>query len=432
MNGERQTCNPIFHIISHTRMAAMAIAIAAVLTGPMQGQTFNVIYNFAAGPDGAYPVSGLTIDAAGNIYGTTAAGGTGQCAYEWVTGCGTVFKLSQSNGAWQLTSLYSFAGGADGSCPQARVVIGPDGSLYGTTSQGGGTYYCEAIKDGFGTVFNLRMTSTTSTTPSSSWSETVLHRFGGRSSDGKWPTWSDLIFGQDGELYGTTVYGGTRQGGTLFVLGRTNRNWKEGVPYSFIGGGVYSGVISDRLGNLYGTYYNSEYGVVYELMPSTSGWVEQTLYTFQGGTNGYDPMGGLVFDQSGNLFGTTAFGGTGGAGTVYELSPSSGGWVFTTLYNFPSGAFGPSASLTIDVSGSLYGTTASDGPSYAGSVFKLTCSGNGWTYTSLHDFIGSDGNSPMGTIALDSRGNVWGTASGGGTGLGCPASGCGVVWEITP
>jgi uncharacterized repeat protein (TIGR03803 family) len=165
--------------------------------------------------------------------------------------------------------------------------------------------------------------------------------------------------------------------------------------------------------------------VVYELMRAGSNRLEKTLYTFQGTGDGDLPDGGLIFDSSGNLYGTTVEAGLGG-GTVFELTPSNGNWIFTVQYAFTDRGE-PMSSLAMDAAGNLYGTTVVGGPYQKGSVFKLTPSNGSWTYTSLHDFTGgSDGGNPVSNVVFDASRNLYGTASSGG------AYGDGVVWKITP
>jgi uncharacterized repeat protein (TIGR03803 family) len=189
-------------------------------------------------------------------------------------------------------------------------------------------------------------------------------------------------------------------------------------------------VIFDRVGNLYGTTvaggaYSG--GLVFQLTPSGSGWTETILHNFQGPSDGTFPIGGLIFDQAGNLYGTTS--GNGGTGSVFELSPSQGGWTFTLLHDFTPirGLSGPYAGVTMDAAGNLYGDTLGGAYGY-GEIFKLTPEGNGsWTYTDLYDFFGAeDGSMPYGKVLVDNNGNLFGTASEGG------AHGAGVIWEITP
>jgi uncharacterized repeat protein (TIGR03803 family) len=189
-------------------------------------------------------------------------------------------------------------------------------------------------------------------------------------------------------------------------------------------------VTVDDHGNLYGTTSlggANGGGVVYELSPSGSGWKQTVLYTFQGLSDGQNPVGGVVLDPAGNLYGTTFDGGINGGGTVYQLSPSGGGWTFTVLYSFSGGYGGPYNKLTLDAKGNIYGFTNGDGANGLGSVFKLTPANGGWTFTGLYDFVGgTEGASPYGSVAVDSDGNVFGTAAVGGS------QNQGVVFEITP
>jgi uncharacterized repeat protein (TIGR03803 family) len=260
----------------------------------------------------------------------------------------------------------------------------------------------------------------------------VIHNFSGR--DGALPE-GDIIFDQSGNIYGTTISGGLGIG-VIYELTPSGGGWTETVLY-YCGQGAgdgapYGGVILHPSGNLFGTFvyaqpYNS--GAVYELSRSGSGWKRSMLYQFSGGDDGYEPEGGLMLDSAGNLYGTTTGGGSGGGGTVFELTPSNGGWTFKTLYSFPchQPCQGPLGKLVMDDAGNLYGTTNGDGAYGKGSVFKLTPSSGGWTYTSLHDFTGgSDGGFPISSLVFDANGNLYGTASDGGS------NGAGVVFEITP
>jgi uncharacterized repeat protein (TIGR03803 family) len=186
-------------------------------------------------------------------------------------------------------------------------------------------------------------------------------------------------------------------------------------------------VIFDKAGNLYGTASQgglSGAGVVYQLTPTDSGWTESILYNFSGGSDGGSPTG-QVFDQAGNLYGATALGGSGGGGTVFMLSPSGSNWTYTLLHSF-KGSEGPMTSLSIDASGSLYGTTYLDGAYGLGSVFKLTPSNGGWIFTSLHDFTGVEGYLASSTVVFDARGNLYGETWAGG------AHRDGTLWKITP
>lgn len=403
-------------------LALLAIVLVAMLALPSQAQTFSVLHAFTGAGDGSVPSSGLTIDRAGNFYGTTSSGAAGY---------GTVFKLSRAGSGWLLTTLYQFQGGDDGGLPQARVVFGPDGSLYGTTSSGG---------TGSGTVFNLKPPTTNCRSSSCPWTETVLYRFTG-GSDGGQPGYGDLTFDGAGNIYGTTSYGGEGCAayagcGVVFKLTRSGAAWTESVLYHFQesdGQTPFSGVIFDSAGNLYGTLVyggtNGE-GVVYELTPSEGGWTQTTLYNFGRAPDGGNPFGGLAMDQHGNLYGTTSQGGTGSSGTVYQLRPAGGSWIYYTLYSF-TGQGGPRDSPTLDTSGNLYATVYDGGNNGLGNVFKLSAGPGGRTYTDLHDFDFTEGYSPLGGVVLDSNGNLYGTAQLGGNIPGC-GIGCGLIWEITP
>ena len=405
--------------------AALALAIVLGLTivsTPAQSQTFNVLHNFTGGGDGASPGAGLTMDKGGNLYGTTESGADGY---------GTVFKLAHTRSGWALNPLYSFAGNQDGASPGARVIIGPNGTLYGTTSHGGGSG-CGG--NGCGTVFNLRPPLNATTNALTDWTETVLYGFTG-GADGAFPV-GDLVFDQEGNIYGTTVAGGSSQMGTVYELTPSDGGWTENVLWTFGGGNdggkPRAGVIFDNAGNLYGTTQiggTNGFGSIFQLAPAGSGWSQSTLYSFQNGNDGGSPAGGLIFDPSGSLYGTATSKGQGGGGTAFELTPRQNGtWAFSVLYAFAGqGGGGPQASLAMDAAGNLYGTTYKDGASGSGSAFRLTPSNGSWVYTDLHDFsLGSDGAQPVGNLVLDADGNLYGTAFAAG------GFGYGVVFEITP
>jgi uncharacterized repeat protein (TIGR03803 family) len=405
-------------------LSILFVLTALVSTSLVEAQTFSVLHSFNGGSDGADPVAGLTIDAAGNLYGTAEGGSDNY---------GTVYKVTHKSGGWVFTPLYTFAGGNDGVDPEARVIFGPGNVLYGTTVYGG-TGECNG---GCGTVFMMRPATHACKTALCPWTETVLYSFMG-GSDGLNPLYGDVAFDKSGNIYGTTQRGGASGNGTVYELTPSASGWTKATLYDFTGGTdgalPYSGVILDLAGNLYGTTSggghnncNGGCGTVYQLTPSESGWTENTLYAFQGESDGGQPEGGLIFDESGNLYGTTYYYGGSQYGTVYELVASNGIWALTTLYSFTGGIAQPRSSLIMDGVGSLYGTSESGGFYGCGTVFKLTPSGSGWTYTSLHDFsCGGDGAAPYGNVTLDANGNIYGTAAGGG------AYGNGVVWEITP
>jgi uncharacterized repeat protein (TIGR03803 family) len=416
MAHQSQHHSLIFGVTRRGAPVALAVAITFGLTAFMiqsaKAQTLTVLHDFTRGKDGASPEAGLSIDGAGNLYGTANSGGS--------AGFGTVFELAHKGRGFGFKVLHTFTGGSvgstDGGGPAARVVFGPNGTLYGSTTFGGNS--------NGGVVYNLGPAARLRT-------ETILYSFTG-GSDGDRPS-GDLIFDQAGNIYGTTSFGGSTFNGTTFELTPSGSGFTEDVLYSFTGGNdgadPVAGVISDAAGNLYGTAGAGGafgFGTVFELTGSGSSRTEQTLYSFQDASDGGIPNGGLIFDTSGNLYGTTSSGGAGGGGTVFKLTPSAGSFTFTLLFSF-TGSGGPAASLTMDAAGNIYGTTTNDGAFGQGSVFKLTPSAGGFTFTSLHDFTGGvDGGRPFSNVVFDAAGNLYGTTSQGG------ANSAGVVFEITP
>ncbi len=410
---------------------AALLAVGADLAKPAYAQTFSVIHNFSGGQDGAAPMAGLTADGAGNFYGSAARGGdAGTCGG---AGCGLIFRLAKGNSGWILTPLYRFAGGDDGASPQANVVFAADGSLTSSTFLGGGT--CDQNPEGCGTVLKLQPPASACKTALCPWTETVLYRFKG--NDGAGPLGA-IVFDQAGNLYGAATAGGLRNGGTIFELTPSGSEWTGRVIYSPYGY-PRSGAVFGSDGNLYGSDFSggNGQGSVYQLTPAGSGWLGTDLYTFANASDGGFPWAGLIFDPAGNLYGSTTAGGEGHGGTIFRMTPSGGQWIFETIYSFngPGDSrlvVGPLGSLVMDDAGSLYGTAFADGAFGRGSVFKLSPSGGGWTFTSLHDFTGgSDGAYPYSNLVFDAAGNIYGTASAGGTSANC-TGGCGVVFQITP
>jgi uncharacterized repeat protein (TIGR03803 family) len=371
----------------------------------------------AAGGDGLY--AGVIPDSAGNLYGTTIFGGSacdvidGTCFY----GSGVVYRLDTSG---QETALYSFTGGADGANPEAGVIRDSAGNLYGTTSGGGiigATCY-----SGCGVVYRL----------DTSGQETVLYSFTG-GADGAYP-YAGVIRDLAGNLYGTTPNGGSGEGsagyGVVYKLDVASPG-QEAVLYTFTGGAdganPYASVIRDSAGNLYGTTEGggsgigfAGAGVVFKV--NTAGQ-EAVLYTFTGGTDGAYPLGGVIRDSTGNLYGTTAGGGM-GYGVVYKLDVASG--QETVLYSFTGGADGanPEAGVILDSAGNLYGTTYGGGTGY-GVVYKLDVASG--QEAVLYSFTGeTDGAKPEAGVILDLAGNLYGTTSSGGADSG------GVVFKLEP
>jgi uncharacterized repeat protein (TIGR03803 family) len=420
MNNLKQlrSVTPGLHVSVGTVTLALAIVfgLAVVASQAAQAQTFNVLHTFTGGSDGGNPSAGVTIKA-GVLYGTTYEGGAGY---------GAVYQMKHVGSGWTLNPLHNFAG-SDGAIPTAPVVFGPDGALYGTTEFGGA--------NSKGNVFKLRPSPTACKTALCPWSETVIYSFEG-GTDGSQPI--GIVFGQAGNIYGTTSSGGTNANGTAYELTSSGGGWTESVQHSF--GSYYpDGLVPyrslmtfDNAGNLYGTTFlggASNAGSVFQLTPSGSGWIETVIYNFQGNGDGRFPYSGLIIDQSGNLYGTTTDAGIHGGGTVFELSPSGGGWTYSVLYSLTGSlgeSCGPAWALVMDADGNLYDMTQCDGANGLGNVFKLTNTGGSWTYTSLHDFSGSDGSFPLSGVTFDPSGNLYGTTYYGG------ANNYGVVWEITP
>lgn len=417
--------------------AVLIVAIAMVsLSAPNAATTLGTLYNFTGGSGGGYSYSNLISDGSGALYGTTAYGGNATCTHGGIpSGCGTVFKLAPpltAGGAWTETVLYSFTGGSDGGFPEAGLTFGNDGALYGTTLAGGNTN----CGSGCGTVFKL----TPPLTAGGAWIETVLYTFTG-STDGAAPK-AGLIMDDLGALYGTTMGSGTFGCGTIFKLippMTAGDVWTETVLHSFNCSDGYlprGKLISGADGALYGTTslggIFGEDGTVFKLTPPTTGsgaWTETVLDSFDG-SDGSQPLSGLVMDRAGALYGTTSGGGPGGHGTVFKLTPpltAGDAWTETMLYSFNGGDGAlPSASLIIGKSGALYGTTFEGGNittvcgDGCGMVFKLvppTITGGAWTENTLYDFTGgSDGSHPDASLISDPSGTLYGTTSGGDSG----------------
>ena len=244
-----------FHSRFRPAAAALAtgivFALVAVLAQSVQAQTFTVLHNFTNGADGGEPWAGLSMDRAGNFYGTASTGGnTSACTYPNPPGCGTVFKLSRKGSGWVFTTLYTFSG-PDGARPMARVIIRPDGSLYGTTSSGGTGPCSYGSAPACGTVFNLRPPAAACKSALCPWTETVLYSFQGF-TDGVEPTFGDLVFDGAGNIYGTTSLAVKAPMARSIKLTPSNGGWTETVFYRFQGGldGAthYAGVVFDRAG----------------------------------------------------------------------------------------------------------------------------------------------------------------------------------------
>jgi len=331
--------------------------------------------------------------------------------------------------AQTFSVIHTFTGGADGGVPHAGVTVGTPGTLYGTTFEGG-TY-------GWGTVFKLAQRG-------SGWTLSPLHEFAG-GSDGENP-WAPVTVGPNGALYGTTGFGGSTGGGTVFELQppptackTTICYWNETLLHTFQGGAndgwgnyemyynmiaSYANLTFDQAGNIYGTTAaggSSNLGVAFELTPSSGGWTINVLHSFSdNGTDGYRPEYGVIFDPAGNLYGTTESGGIQQeSGTVFELSPSGGTWTENIIYNNFGLEVYPTA-LIRDQSGNLYSSTGIG--DLEGSVFELKPSNGSWNLSTIHNFFSNCLPQP---VAMDAAGNLYGACELGGR------LDCGMVFKLT-
>jgi len=394
-------------------MLVVIIVIPVLAPGAGAASKYKTLSKFSGGKDGKFPQASLIFGQAGNLYGTTAGGGT----HQW----GIVFQLVPNlDGRWTKKVIHRFTGRPDGAGPEAGLTFDQAGNLYGTTSGGG--------VNNFGTVFKLAPNS------DGSWTESLLYSFTGR-SDGGTPL-AGLIFDQAGNLYGTTLVFESTNIGTVFKL-TPNRDgsWTESVLYRFCsvkncldGDGPRAGLTFDQAGNLYGTTElgGVHLGTVFKLTPHSNGsWTESVLYGFTDGRDGGRPVAGVIFDQNGNLYGTATEGGDlncnspSGCGVVFQLTPSlDGSWTESVLHRF-TGEDGraPLGELTFDNAGSLYGTTQQGGSVLCGYgcgiVFKLAPDSNGgWKETVLHAFADHPGAYPDAGVVLDTSGDLYGTATG--------------------
>ncbi len=419
-----QKFSPLVASLIFVTISAATVIQAAAATQLRTTVTFN-------GPNGESPYAGLILDDAGNLYGTTPNGG--------LYGYGTVFELSPGANGWTETVLYSFCQFSclEGSNPWAALLLDSEGNLYGTTTFGGA--------HSMGIVFEL------SKAANGMWAEKVLYSFcsSTKCADGSVPE-APLIFGADGQLYGTTSEGGqgsclaSNSGcGVAFELTPgANGHWSETVLYTFTGGDdggtPIAGLVADSSGNLYGNTWlggANLRGVVYELSGVSGAWTETVLHQFceyQSCFDGGYPKARLTLGPGGVLYGTTGGGGKQsnsnitGYGVVFRLASNGGVWTENVLYAF-SGADGdyPSASVVFDSRGNLYGTTVDGGTSNLGTVFELSPSGDQWNETVLHSFSGQDdGSEPYCTLAVDSAGILFGTTGFGG------AKGYGTVFGL--
>jgi uncharacterized repeat protein (TIGR03803 family) len=353
-----------FSVLAYLLAIAVACLLAGALSQPANAQTLTTVHSFAGNPDGALPTAKVIRDSDGNLYGTTTWGGA--------TNYGTVFKI---NSQGVETILHMFAGDPDGSVPWAGLVRDAQGNLYGTTT-GGGTF-------NLGAVFKITKEG----------KENVLHSFSG-SPDGASP-WAGLVLDAEGNVYGTTWYGGT--------------------------GSCKAGSGATGCGTVYKLDVNG---------------AETVLYSFAAGSDGAFPASDLIRDSQGNLYGTTQQGGTGncnlfvqGCGTVFMVSKTGEETILHSFAGYPTDGEGPEAGVIAGAKGSLYGTTYSGGIYGVGAVFELTTSG---AEKLVYSFgaVPNDGEYPSAVLVAGPAGNLYGTTQLGG-GTGCSTAGCGTLFELT-
>ncbi|HEX8814189.1 MAG TPA: choice-of-anchor tandem repeat GloVer-containing protein [Terriglobales bacterium] len=424
--------------------AAVLIPLLGTLTiapAAAAAKSEKVLYSFCSiqgCADGFEANGSLILDPAGHLYGTTRAGGTGVNKQVCPQGCGTVFELAPAvNGEWTETVLYSFcsvASCADGALPNAGLILDAAGNLYGTATPGGAS--------GHGIVFQLTHAG------NGQWTENVVYSFCSLKGcvDGSLPN-AGLIIDAAGNLYGTTSEGGGRNEGTVFELtAGLNGAWTETIIHSFgyeAADSPVGGVIFDAAGNLYGEGNGGAYGlgIVFRLTPKSIGtWSEATIYDFTGGDDGSGPGNGLSFDTHGNLYGVTNSGGMDNLGIAFELKPSERFWTMSVIHSFTgekNDGGHPSSGLIFNKSGNLYGASIQGGFNEQGAVFKLMRSDDNraWRESVAYSFNnnGGGGYYPTGDLSFDAAGNLYGTTNFGGANTGCGNSiGCGVVFEITP
>lgn len=395
-----------------------------------RAQTITVLHTFGNSTDGQNPFGGV-IESGGALYGVTAEGGTGTCPSPGTTGCGTVFTISSKG--YQV--LYNFSGPpSDGAGPgYENLLTDGKGNFYGTTVAGGtGQCTSNGAVVGCGTVFKVTNTG----------AEKVLWNFAGPPNDGAIPN-GGLAMDSSGNLYGTTIAGGNGSCSGTSVSGcgtvfEVTSGGTENVRYNFknAADGItpFSGLVLDPAGNLYGTTAeggSGDAGTVFEVTPTGS---KSILHNFslRQLADGIIPYGGLVRDSSGNLYGTATGGGAKcSCGIVFEIS----GGIFMVMHTFagsPTDGAGPYATLFLDSKGNLYGATVTGGASGNGSVFEIPIGG---AEKMLASFNGTtQGNEPFGSVWTSGpNSDIYGTTGyGGSTKCTVGVGGCGTLFRVAP
>ena len=427
-----------FVSIAFGRAARLTAALVAVVVAcAAQTPTLTTLYSFNGGPtDGANPSAGLVFGGNGSLFGATPYGGA--------AGLGTLFELTPGT-PWTEQLLYSFQGGSDGAYPAGPLLLGTGGVFYGATFAGGST--------GNGTVFEL----TPPKKKGGAWKETVIYTFQGIATGAvnvagtvvtlasgtpfvTGTTWNGVTFYINGTAYTIASVSSsssltlTATAGNLTAAAYTVNSAPPGPWAGWSdASGPEGGMIILQNGKIYGAAIgggSAGAGAVFQLTPPVGSgpWVEKVIYSFQDGKDGSGPESGVIL-SNGSLFGNTCCGTVGG--TVFELKPNKSNWTKSSVFNFSTYAKGkqPVGGMASDSNGVLYGTTKEGGTDGAGIIFSLTpgAAGKPYTLTTIHTFTnGSDGGAPYGTVLLGSSGQVYATVSSG-----CDY-GVGGVLEFTP
>lgn len=422
------------------RACAAGVALAAFAASAAQ---VTVLHVFGGRKDGDRPSAPMIADAAGNLYGTTTAGGA--------RGGGTVFRLVPSAAGEQVWSeeiLFSFDGvngigqSATGTAPRSALWFGTDGSLFGTTSSGSPV--------GAGNVFQLLPPAPGTT----AWKQSVVYTFSAGAADGAFPEGAAVRVGNDGTRFGTTLGGGPANEGTIYAIrpsATASGAWEESLVATFDspsdGGGPINDLVADGHGNLYGTATVGGafgWGAVYQLTaPAASGgtWTKKVIYSFTSGRDGRNPANQLAIDADGVLWGAIAAGGVGLQGSIFTLTPPAAptsAWTFRIVHNFRSdgaqAGLAPSSGLVSDGHGAFYGVTGNGGALGCGTVYRFAPSRNKQrgVLTTLHEFTGGDGGAfPAGNLVLV-NGSLFGTTFGSTSSDGDPCDGAGIAFTLAP
>ena len=422
-----------FHFSLASRLV-LAICASAMLGSPaVQAQQLNVLYSFQNAPDGAVPLAGVTFDSQGNLFGTTQRGGLLECP---LSGCGTVFELSPNGGNWteQLLTQFEFTGFYGGT-PVAPVVLDRLGNVYGTY---GCTFDCFSSHAGGG-VFEVTRTS-------NGWTPLNLAGYWGNGFNTCGNGGCGLGFNASRLYASTGEYDYNGNNSAMLYLGRQSATSVYTTVLHLFTGTPDGSLPAlwftfDANGSIYGTTQTGgaeNLGTVFMLQNvGGSLWLETQLYSFRGGSDGAAPAAGVIFDSSGNLYGTTISGGSATAGTVFKLTHNANGsWTESLLYTFQGGASAgyPTGPLVFDAAGNLWGT-AEGGAFSHGAIFELTPNGNEWSESVPYSFTGgADGDGPSGQLVLDAGGNLYGTTQHGGAFPTCSdQNNCGgVVYQFVP